>query len=451
MLHRSGALFVLFMMMVFQPETARAQNGETLTLEAAFEQALEQNHAVQIELLRREESRNNVFRGNAGQLPTLDLTGSGELSRSNSDFDIASFRPDAPPETNSISTDGAQSLTLNAGVELNYTIFEGFSGRYRYRALQSQDRLTQLSSRINIEQTLIEVAAAYFNLLQQEEALDIVEENLALSQARLERVQEARRVGQARQLDELNAEVDRDTDAISVEEARNQRDEARRELLFTLGMEIEDKAGLQLDDRYEASPELELDMLLQRSINQNAGLSLAQEEVRQAEISKNLENSARYPTLSARARYGYTYQDNDSGQLLRLEETGYTAGLSLRYNIFNGGVTRRAVQNAEINIKNRDENQQMMRKQVEKDLMNAYADWQTQQRQRALAQRSERTAQLNFENAQEAFQRGTISSIELREAQQNLQNARLRLSEISYALKQQEIVLLRISGDLVSL
>ena len=166
---------------------------------------------------------------------------------------------------------------------------------------------------------------------------------------------------------------------------------------------------------------------------------------------RNLEGSARYPTLSARARYGYTYQDNESGQLQRLEETGYTATLNLRYSIFNGGVTRRGIQNAEINVKNRDENRQMMRKQIEKDLMNAYADWSTQQRQRELAERSERTAQLNFENAQEAFRRGTISSIELREAQLNLQNARLRLSEISYALKQQEIVLLRISGDLVQL
>lgn len=432
-------------------EETRAQDAEVLTLEAAFERALEQNHAVQVELLRREESRNSVFRGAAGQLPTIDLTGSGTFSRSDSDLQIASFTPEGTSELSDVSIDGAESTTLEAGVEVNYTIFDGFGGRYRYRALQAQDRLTQLSSRTNIEQTLTEVAAAYFALLQAEEQLEIVEENLSLSEARLERIKEARRVGQARQLDELNAEVDRDTDAISLEEARNQREEAQRELLFALGMDISEGMMMELDDTYQVSETLELDVLLQRSITQNAALAAAEEQVRQAEINRSLEGSRRFPTLDARARYGYTRQENDAGQLLELEETGYTASLSLRYNIFSGGVTRRAVQNADINIKNRHENRQMMRKQVEKDLMNAYATWTTQQRQRELAERSERTAALNFENAEQAFQRGTISSIELREAQLNLQNARLRLSEISYALKQQEIVLLRITGDLVSL
>lgn len=178
-------------------------------------------------------------------------------------------------------------------------------------------------------------------------------------------------------------------------------------------------------------------------------VKLAEEEVSLAEIQRRLEGTGRFPSLTASARYGYTRQDNDAGNVLFLEELGYTAMLSLRYDLFDGGVTRRSLQNARIAEKSREENKRMMLKQVEKDLLDAWSDFQTQTRQLEIASLNVETAELTFEDAEESIQVGRISSIELREAQLNLQDARLQQSELRFGLKQQELLLLLLSGTLL--
>ncbi|MCH8557324.1 MAG: TolC family protein [Balneolia bacterium] len=446
----SFVMTVFVWVMPFVPSSgfvALAQSGETLTLEQAFERALQNNHAIRIERFEQEQSSNSVFRGNAGQLPVLSLSGSAELSRNDVEIELADFESNGA-DPRRISVDGAESRTLSAGVEMSYTIFDGFSGRYRYRQLQAQDRLTRLSVRMTIESTLLEVAEAYFGVLQAEEELRIVSENLDLSELRLQTTREALQFGNARRLDVLNAEVNLNNDRISVEQAENGLQQANRALLFALGMEFSDGEPVLTDD-FTVQDEMPLDELLQSALTNNAMVKLADEEISLAEIQRRLEGTGRFPSLTASARYGYVRQDNDAGNFTYLEELGYTAMLSLRYDIFDGGVTRRSVQNARIAEKSREENKQMMLKQVEKDLLNAFSDFQTQLRQLDIANLNVETAELNFEDAEESVRVGTISSIELREAQINLQNARLTQNELRYGLKQQEMILLLLSGTLL--
>jgi outer membrane protein TolC len=68
-------------------------------------------------------------------------------------------------------------------------------------------------------------------------------------------------------------------------------------------------------------------------------------------------------------------------------------------------------------------------------------------RQLDLADINVETAQRNFDNSNEAFRLGQISSIELREAQINLLNEMLRLNNLSFAAKQLELSLMVLSGD----
>lgn len=439
--------FFLVMPSLHAPASvAEAQSGKHITLEQAFEKALQNNHAIRIERFERDQSRNLIFRGNAGQLPTLSLNGTAGFSRNDSEIELADFGSNSEPQR--ISINGAESRTLTAGVELNYTIFDGFSGRYRYRQLHSQDRLTGLSVRMTIENTLLEVARAYFGVLQSEEQLRILKENLELSQFRLETTVEAQRFGTARRLDVLTAEVNLNNDKIAVEDAENKLRQSYRQLMFALGMELSDDEP-QLTNDFTVQDELPLDELLQSALNNNAMVKLAEEEVSLAEIQRRLEGTGRFPSLTASARYGYTRQDNDAGNVLFLEELGYTAMLSLRYDLFDGGVTRRSLQNARIAEKSREENKRMMLKQVEKDLLDAWSDFQTQTRQLEIASLNVETAELTFEDAEESIQVGRISSIELREAQLNLQDARLQQSELRFGLKQQELLLLLLSGTLL--
>lgn len=422
-------------------------SGEMLTLEQAFERALEHNHAIRIERLRADQARNDISRGNAGQVPVIELSGSAELSRSDTDLELANFGDPAAGNT-AISVNGAESRTFQAGVNLRYTLFDGFSGRYRFRQLQQLGSLAELSTRITIEQTLFEVAQRYFQVLQAREQLDIQRENLRTSELRLAFTRDARQFGTARQLDVLNAEVNAGNDQIRVEEAENALHQAMRALQLLIGMDISRDGNHMpaLHDGYEPDAGLVLESLLQSALERNVRVMLSQTEISLAEVERQLAGTGRFPELSLQGRYGWLNQENDANQLRSLEQTGFTASVNLRYLLFDGFTTRRTIENAAIERRSREENRIQVLRSVETDVLNSWSALQTQQRALRLAEQTVTAAERQFQEAEEAARQGRITVIELRDAQLTLLEARLQQTRIRQALRLREIELLLISG-----
>ena len=88
-------------------------------------------------------------------------------------------------------------------------------------------------------------------------------------------------------------------------------------------------------------------------------------------------------------------------------------------------------------------------KEITKEVLNSYERYANTIRQLELTRLNVQTAERNFENSREAFGLGQISSIELREAQVNLLNEKLRLNNLIYLAKQNELVLMVLSGQLM--
>jgi len=421
---------------------------ENITLQEAFERALMENHDIRILQFERRQSENNVFRGNAGQLPTLDLVGSAELSIEDADLEVADFDVEGPPQIEQVSIDGSEQRVFNAAVELNYTLFDGFRGKYRYRQLQSENRTTQLSTRIEMENTLLEVAIAYLDVLRERENVKVREENLLISEERLMRIREDRAFGSATELDVLNAEVNFNADTIEITSAKTGLENARRNLSFLLGMEDDEVPNPV--DQFRVNKDLAEDALLANALEENAALLLAEEQIRNAELGKNISVSGRYPSISLRGSYGYFRQRIDASNLPLIETIGVTAGVTLRYNLFNGSQRNREIQNREISIKSNREQLNSIQKEIRTEVMNTYSRYSNILEQIRLSRLNLETAEKNFENSREAFQLGQITSIELREAQVNLLNEQLRINNLTFLAKQNEFVLLILSGRFFS-
>lgn len=435
---------LLFCTLLVRSEVVHAQQ---LTLQEAFERALMNNHAIEIERIEKEKAENLVIPGNAGLLPSLDLVGGGEFSVQDADLEIADFNEEGGRDIRQISVDGAESRTYNASVQLSYTLFDGFRGRYRYEQLKTQNNAAQLSTRITIENTLLEVADAYLALLRAEESVNIREENLALSEDRLERIREDRRVGSATKLSVLNAEVNYNADEIELSAARVERKNAVRNLLYLMGDESD--GDVDATDTFMLNESLNPDELLRLSMTQNAAVLLAEEQTSIAELNKNITGADRYPRISLSGSYGYFRQEIDASNLPLRETTGFTGGVTLRYNLFSGLSRQRAIDNARLDVKSSREQEMSVEKEITKELLNSYERYANTLRQLELTRLNVQTAERNFENSREAFRLGQISSIELREAQVNLLNENLRLNNLTYLAKQNELVLMVLSGQLM--
>jgi outer membrane protein TolC len=436
--------YLLFSFFLVQPDDSKAQQ---LTLQEAFERALMNNHAIEMERIEEEKSENLAIPGNAGLLPSLDLVGGGEFSVQDADLEIADFNEDGGRDVRQISVEGAESRTYNASVQLSYTLFDGFRNRYRYQQLKSQNSAARLSTRITIENTLLEVADAYLALLRAEENITIREENLAISRDRLERIREDRRVGSATELNVLNAEVNFNADEIELSAAQVDRRNAVRTLLFLMGEES--NGDIEPVDSFGINTSLNPDELLRESLTGNAALLLSEERMNIAELNKNIVGADRFPRVSLSGSYGYFRQEIDASNLPLRETTGFTGGLTLRYNLFSGLSRKRAVDNARLDIKSSREQKMSVEKEVRTEVLNSYERYANTLRQLELTRLNVQTAERNFENSREAFRLGQISSIELREAQVNLLNENLRLNNLTYLAKQNELLLMVLSGQLL--
>ena len=439
-------LILIPLLFALAPVTAVAQ--QQITLQEAFELAVENNHNIRVQMIRREQSENSVFRGGAGQLPSLGIVGDAEFSRNDADLDIANFNTDGPPQIESISIDGSESKVYNAALQLNYTLFDGFRGRYRFQQLQSQNESTKLNTRIAIENTLLSVADAYLSVLSEQDNVDILRQNLEISQNRLDRVREDRRSGTATNLDALNAEVNYNADVIELSAAEVELEAATRLLIFQLGLENEQSVEPAND--FPTNQNLELQELLNSTMSQNAAILLAEEQQSNAEFGRNISKAARYPNISLRGSYGYFRQEIDASNLPKLETLGFTAGVTLRYNIFNGRQVQREIENRQLDVQSASIQLESIRQEVQTEVQNVYARYRNTLQQLELAEINVETAQRNFDNSNEVFRVGQITSIELREAQLNLRNEMLRRNNLSFAVKQQELSLMVLSGDWMS-
>ncbi len=108
---------------------------------------------------------------------------------------------------------GVYDQTFNAGIDLNWTIFDGFRIRTNYKRLKEMQEMGELQTRITIEDFVASLTAEYYNYVQQTLRLQNFRYAVALSRERL-RITEARvSVGNFSRLDLLQARVDFNADS----------------------------------------------------------------------------------------------------------------------------------------------------------------------------------------------------------------------------------------------
>ena len=128
-----------------------------LNLQECLEIGLVNNFDLQI--VRNEEliSDNNVTLGNAGFLPDASLN-SGYNIRSNNSNQFPMEGGDA------VETRNSNTQTLDAGVNLNWTIFEGFRVQTNYKRLKELQSVGELYTRLEVEDLVAGLTAEYYKI-----------------------------------------------------------------------------------------------------------------------------------------------------------------------------------------------------------------------------------------------------------------------------------------------
>lgn len=410
------------------------------TLKSCLETGLEKNYSIR--MVRNEEqiSKNNATLGNAGYLPTLDL--SAGYSGSVDNTETTARGTNEKTETN-----GVFDQTLNAGLNLNWTIFDGFKIQANYARLKELERQGETTTRIAIEDFIAELTAEYYNYIQQQIRLKNFRYAMSLSKERLRIVEERYIVGNFSRLDLQQARVDYNADRAQHMKQQEAVEASRIRLNELMANEEMRRPITVQDSIIDLNTLLSFEDLWESTLKNNASLLKTEQNKELAALDMKMVKSRNYPYLRLNAGYGYTLNKYDISTTKRRDNLGFDFGVTLGFNLFDGN-RRREIKNARIAIENAQLQQQDMRQTLRADLSNLWQAYQNNLSMLELERENRITAVENHEIASERYMLGNLSGIEMREAQKSLLDAEERILTAEYDTKMCEISLLQLSGKI---
>lgn len=399
---------------------------------------LENNYDLRI--VRNEEliSDNNVTLGNAGFLPEVSLNSGYNLRNSNSDQYTADTE-------DVIETRNSNTQMLDAGLNLNWTLFEGFRVQTNYQRLKELQTVGELNTRLAVEEFIANLTAEYYNYVQQQIRLGNLQYAVSLSKERLRIVEARYQVGSLSQLDLQQAKVYFNADSSLLIQQYETLNSSRIRLNELMGGDVE-QHFLAKDTTILFDAALSKEGLFNQTMQHNTLLLLSGKNKTLSELDLKSLRSRNYPYLRLNAGYGFTHYNYNTGTLDRQRTWGPNVGLTLGYTLFDGFNRKREQKNAEITVQNRELQVERNKLALESDFANMWMAYQINIELTNLELESLQNAELNYEIAMERYKIGDLSGLELREAQNSLLEAEQRLLTAQYRTKLYEISLLQISG-----
>lgn len=415
---------------------------EVYSLKQCIKTGLERNYSIRI--IRNEQliSDNNATQGNAGYLPTIDLSGgfSGTVNNNRNKLSDGTTERE----------NGVNSETGNIGLNVNWTVFDGFGIQAEYARLKELKKMGELDTRLTIEDFVATLSGEYYNMIRQYIRLRNLRSSLDLSRERVRIAEERYHIGSGSRMDLQQAQVDFNADSSNV---LNQL-----EVVHTSRIRLNELMALDNIDEQIAlkdsviRPNIFLDEvdLWQSTLASNASLLIAQKNQTLSELDYKKVKSRDYPYVKLNAGYGYTANWYEVGATDLQQRLGLNYGLTVGLNLFDGFNRRRERRNARIQIENSQLKKQELELGLRADMSNLWMAYRNNLDLWSLEKENVIVALENHRIAIDRYKLGELSGIELREAQISLLEAEERQSIAEYSTKLCEISLLQLSGQILT-
>lgn len=413
-----------------------AQN--VLTLDEAIKIGLENNYAIKLAQNASMINTSNNTMGNAGMLPVVALNFGQNFNINNTRQE---FFSGLKPEGRGVNTN-----TSNANIQANWTVFNGmqmFINKDRLDALQN---IGMLQLQFQIETITAQIMAQYFDIEQQEKRIDIIKEAINISKERIQLAKMRESLGSGSGLAIIQAEVDINADS---------------SLLIQQQLVLKNmKVGLNellvrspdTDFKTQPSPDfkpLSLEELLSSTMTRNKLLEIAEKNIALANLNIKQREANKYPTLDINAGYNFSRLNAEIGILKFNQNAGVSFGLTGRWNIFNGFNNKREIQIAKLDAEAQKINKDNTINSLKSDLTIAYNIYNNANAMEIMEQKNINLAKKNLEITTERLKSGSITPIELRQAQQNLIDVQFRKITAAFNAKSAMLELQRLSGALL--
>ena len=411
---------------------------EVLTIKDAVAIALENNFEIKIASNNLNIDKVNMSEGNAGMLPTItgSVVDNNRVQNSSQTLQTG--------QVNSLKN--AKNNSLNYGVSLDWTIFDGLRMFARYDQLKELQKLGETRLKQTILLKIGEVNATYFDLVQQQQQLIAIDSTILISSQRLQLAENRFKIGKASKLEVLNAQVDLNTDKVTLLRQKELYANTKIKLNQILARDVKKEFTVLNDIKVDNS--LVLPQLIELAKQQNPQLQTQIIAKNVSELQLKQVKAARYPIVSLNTGYNFQNTESSLGFTRESSARGFNYGFSATLNIFDGFAQNRNEKIAKFELENTKLAIEQQSQVLESQLSTFYQTYLTNLELINLEQNNEAIAKQNLAITIDKLKIGTITTIEFRAAQLNYVNARVRNSNAQYQAKLSEIALKELAGNI---
>lgn len=414
------------------------QAQEVLSIEDAIKIALENNYEIKIAKnnLKIDETNNNL--ANAGILPALNAN----VVNNNSQIDTKQTQADGSTR----ELNNAKNYSLSYGVGLDWTIFDGLSMFARKEQLATLEAQGKSELQATILNRISDVYLTYYDLVQQQQVMASIDSAIVISNQRVKTADNRFSIGKASKLELLNAQVDLNTDKSLLLSQKELYKNTKIRLNELLARDLQTDFKVKQEITFEEN--LVYDELKDLAAKQNPQLQAQILNKKLADLNLKQIKGNRYPTVRLTSGYNFTRSEASLGFITQSSGQGFVYGVSASVPIFNGFLQNKREKSAEYEVENASITLNQQKLALESQLASFYQSYQTNLELTKIEKENVEIASQNLDITLSKFKIGTITTIEVRTAQQNFIEASVRYATAQYQTKLAEINLKELSGTL---
>lgn len=416
---------------------ANAQS--VLTSEEAIEIALGNSFGIKISKNDLKIAENNATKGNAGFWPTIDWNTSGG-------FNWNTFSNQKLSTGNDFQLKNQTTNLINSNVALNWTIFDGKRMFATYEKLQELQSMGELQVQSTIEKTIFDVSLNYFTIVSLQLQLKALEQNIQISEERLNLEKARFEVGKSNALSAKQAQLDLNA-MLAQKEQQISAIQIQKVALNQL-LARDPNTIYEVVDTIQLSAIGVLEELKEKAFVNNTEIQIQEKNRRISELGLKEVKSEKYPSIILNTAYGYNQTINSAGFSQSTNSLGLTTGLSVRWNLFDGGRVRRNISNMEIVIENDQLLLDEMQMNVHASIQQALIQYENALKVAQIEEENYSLAMESLSIVQERYRLGVANTLELKDAQNVFDQSTNRRVLALYNAKVAEINLDYLTGQL---
>jgi outer membrane protein TolC len=301
------------------------------------------------------------------------------------------------------------------------------------QSVELEKAATQNLTRVQSD-TVLDVKQAFYQYVQNLKQVQVEEQDVANRQAQLDLAQARYNVGLGVQSDIISAQTAKAEAIESLSQAQVNAEQAHFNLAILIG--IDPRTPIVPANTSEPpNPSNDVNVLTQQALTHRPEVVQARYNLRSTQYGVSAARSTNAPNVSG------TASTVSSGDEFYPQDTNLTIGLSVTWNILDGGLTRGLVEEARGNVTVAQAQLYTAQQTVRSDVANAYVNLRAAEQRVAVAQADVANAQQGVQIATGRYSTGLGLFLDIINAQAFLVTANTNLVTVLSAVDQYRVAL----------